>query len=93
MVYQNRDESELKFVLERFLNALHLQHELKFPFKSLGAIAGQVMEVKVNELIADVMNGFSIPELIKIIKICSATVETPDPKNQKKKVTSRSDLQ
>lgn len=89
-ILQNRDEKELKEILEKFLLALKFQHEIDLSLNGLLTIAAQTMEYKLNELIANKMSDFSIPELKKIMKIADDDrSETSAEKfiNSKKKIT------
>lgn len=69
MILQNREESELKRIVSQFRSALNLQHDVRLTDADIITAAMNTLQHKVDTLVTLQMDIFSIPELIKILKL------------------------
>lgn len=70
LVLQNRAEPELREILDKFLKAMEFQHEIPVDYNVMAICAHHVIESKVQKHLGDWLNELSIPELMRIKKMC-----------------------
>ena len=98
MMFQNRDEAELKFILDKFVSAFNVQNETAISFEEIRNTAVTILQIKVNDVLENRLTDFSIPELIKIINFSCRILEDEkiakeETKKQEAKKTQKKQLQ
>lgn len=83
-ILQDRDETELRLIVERFLQAMKFQHQFNLPYSDLAPVAAECMKVKINDMLSSWLMGFSIPELMKIINFVQEDQAKVSKKDNKK---------